>query len=288
MADLRYPADFKIEYDTDYLSIDVLEYVRNKDNLISGTSNKNLATNIILPMPSNIQDANSVGWGEDKMNAISAGAFGGVDKIIENFQLAKPEDWGKVLTGGWNEAVSTSGLNVDTTKKLLSQYFAAEAVNVLGGNVSIDQILARSGGTIFNPNLELLFNGVTLRSFRFSFKMTPRDETERDNVKAIIRTLKKYMAPSKSTGEGDTKNNLYLKTPKVFDLQYRKGNKKHPFLHSFKECALKDMSVNYTGENVYATYYDGTPISIVMDLTFQELIPIYEDEYTDSLLGVGW
>ena len=36
------------------------------------------------------------------------------------------------------------------------------------------------------------------------------------------------------------------------------------------------MSVQYTGDNVYATYGDGTPVSMILNLTFKELLPIYE------------
>ena len=42
------------------------------------------------------------------------------------------------------------------------------------------------------------------------------------------------------------------------------------------------MNVNYTGENVYATYDDGTPISMNMDLTFKEIEPIYDIDYFDD------
>ena len=48
------------------------------------------------------------------------------------------------------------------------------------------------------------------------------------------------------------------------------------------------MSVNYTGEGVYATYDDSTPISMQMDLTFKELEPIYNTDYEDSDVGVGF
>ena len=47
------------------------------------------------------------------------------------------------------------------------------------------------------------------------------------------------------------------------------------------------MSVNYTGENVYATYNDGTPISLVLNLTFKELVPIYEEDYNDNAFIEG-
>ena len=122
--------------------------------------------------------------------------------------------------------------------------------------------------------MELLFNNVTLRTFRFSFKLAPRDQNESTAVKSIIRTFKKNMAPKKSGTNG-----LFLDTPNMFKLTYRKGNQNHPFLHRFKDCALSDMSVQYTGDNVYATYNDGTPVSMILNLTFKELIPIYNEDY---------
>ena len=81
------------------------------------------------------------------------------------------------------------------------------------------------------------------------------------------------MAPKTATG------NVFLETPNVFELRYKKGTDTHPFLHRFKQSALTDISVNYTGENVYATYNDGTPISTIMTLNFTELAPIYQDDY---------
>ena len=66
-----------------------------------------------------------------------------------------------------------SGLDLGTTQDLITKQLAAQAGSVFGGNV-IGQLQARQEGNIFNPNMELLFNGPTLRSFRFSFKMTPK------------------------------------------------------------------------------------------------------------------
>jgi hypothetical protein len=287
---IRYPVDLQVDEDTDYFKIQVRSYTRNA-GLVNGAdtgSKVSGVANILLPMPSNIQDANTVSWGDEKMNSISAGAINVLDKTMQlNFNNSLPSqltDVGKTITG----ALDKAGLDLQTASDLFRSQLAAEAVNIFGANVSIDQILARQNGAIFNPNLELLFNGVTLRDFRFSFKMTPREEKEKNNVIGIIRTFKKYMAATKN-GEGQTKN-LYLYTPNVFNLSYMKGGNEHPFLHKFKDCALKSVSVNYTGENVYATYWDGTPISVIMDLNFQELTPIYKEEYDDKIgkIGVGY
>ena len=139
--------------------------------------------------------------------------------------------------------------------------------------------------------MELLFNGPTLRSFVFQFKMTPRNSDEGEQVKRIINTFKRYMAPKTVPSQsslGGTSRNLYLKIPSVFELTYKQGNQDHSFLNKFKQCFLENVSVNYTGEGTYATYGDGTPVSMTMDLTFKELEPIYDIDYDDVQSGVGY
>ncbi len=50
------------------------------------------------------------------------------------------------------------------------------------------------------------------------------------------------------------------------------------------------MAVNYTAENVYATYKDGTPVSMIMDLSFKEIEPVYRQDYDtqEGEIGVGF
>ena len=150
-------------------------------------------------------------------------------------------------------------------------------VKIFGGNVTVQQLLQREQGELFNPNMELLFNGPTLRAFKFSFKMMPRNRDESEQVKNIIRTFKKSMSPK------TVQSRAFLKTPNIFELRYRQGSTEHRFLNKFKQCFLQDISINYTGEGNYATYGDGTPISMIMDLTFKELEPIYDIDYEDPI-----
>ena len=55
-----------------------------------------------------------------------------------------------------------------------------------------------------------------------------------------------------------------------------------PFLNKFKECALKNMTVNYTPEGNYATFRDGKMISYQITMSFQELEPVFNDDYGNS------
>ena len=71
------------------------------------------------------------------------------------------------------------------------------------------------------------------------------------------------------------------------------GGKPHPYLNVFKICALTGMTVNYTGSGTYATYSDATPVHMQMGLIFQELTPIYREDYVENdgkfkLTGTGY
>ena len=154
----------------------------------------------------------------------------------------------------------------------------ASALGIFGGNVTVNQLMARQSGEIINPNMELLFDGPTIRAFKFQFKMTPRNRNEAEQIRLIIRAFKRNMAP-KAKGGTEKENAWFLKTPNVFELRYRTGNKDHKYLHKFKQCLLTDIAVNYTGDGVYSTYEDGSPVSYLMDLSFKELEPIYDIDY---------
>jgi len=300
---LRYPLEAMTD-STDYLQIDITKYVPVKKASESGgivgsvgsrklagrspvrgfTSTQSLVNQgtVLLQIPSQIQDGNSAAYGEDKLNSLVGAAVGGITGIMEESgkKIGELDIPGAIQSGKGEvaNALKSSGVNIDAAKSLITKKLAASAVSVFGGNVSVNQLLAREQGQVLNPNMELLFSGPTLRNFRFSFKMTPRSEKEAEQCKLIIRTFKMNMAP-KVTGSGA---NLFLNTPNVFELRYKSGFRNHPFLHKFKQCFLTDISVNYTAEGVYATYENKEPISMTMDLTFKELEPIYDNDYFDE------
>jgi len=299
----RYPYTL-ITDSTDYLQIDIVEYVPILSNTGSfagrpGTRRVNNGTKrletILLPIPSNIQDGNATKFGDSSLNSIAGAALGGIIKTMEAGSTLNLGEVGNQISQGLADTANAGG-GLAGAQGFVTRSLASKAIGILGANVTADQILARQQGEILNPNLELLFNGPTLRSFRFQFKMTPRNFDEGQEIKQLIRCIKKNMAPKvKGTNIRNTPNDIgdnannttFLKTPNVFELRYRQGNGDHQFLHSFKQCFLESINVNYTGDGTYATYDDGTPVSIIMDLTFKEIEPIYDIDY-DVQGGVGY
>jgi hypothetical protein len=263
-------------------------YVRDVGQGFRRNTNKEPLGTILLPIPGGIQDRNSVNYADDSMNSLT----GAGTEAIETLMLQGGAALAAFLTtgkfsaadeavGGLKEiitkALGTSGLNVKNLKQMITKSLTGRALSIFGGNVTLQGLLARSEGQVFNPNMELLFSGPSLRNFGFAFKMTPRSADEGEEIKQIIRFFKRGMA-AKAGNTG-----LFLKTPNVFELRYRQGNGEHQFLHRFKQCFLTDVSVNYTGEGVYATYDNGTPVSMIMNLSFKELAPIYDIDYDSDM-----
>ena len=293
-SNLRYPkAD--IHDDTDYLKIDVLQYKplgftqknvlreglkRSKDQYRNEDGKLiNSLGSIILPIPQDISDTNSTGWGQDSLNIGAAYAMGLTNDVITNNNLFEGiVDAIKTASGDIVDLAKDGG-----TQNAVNSAFGAAAANLFGANTSAAGVLARSSGQILNPNTELLFNGVKLRSFNFTFNLAPRSDDEARVIQQIVRTFKLNMAPT--TGAG--LKGLFLKSPNVFQLQYMKGAQPHPYLNKFVVAALTNMQVNYTGSGTYMTYHDGMPVHMTMTLSFQELSPIYAEDQ-DELGGMGY
>ena len=310
---LRYPYEALTDQ-TDYLQFDIKQYVPlGMSNLVrapgsdkryvkggndaGSTLPQDLSRTtravindgtILLPIPSQIQDSNAVSYGDSSLNGLQAAglsaagdAIGTVSDLLSG-KATGEEAWTDIKNKAMDFGKTTfDGIGgQEVAADLLLKYFSAQAVSSLGGNVTFSQVLARSEGEIINPNMELLFNGPTIRMFKFQFKMTPRNAAEANQCGLIIRAFKRNMA-AKAQGTSQT-GSWFLKTPNVFWLRYRSGNKDHPFLHKFKQCFLTDCSVNYTADGVYATYEDATPTAMILDLSFKELEPIYDKDYDNN------
>lgn len=291
---LRYP-NAQLEDTSDWLEIKIVKYlppgftsgsgtltfgtstsaIRNKE---SGTI-RNPIKYIHLPIPKQLVDGTTVDWGPDRMDPFTGLGAEVVGGLIEN-----PGNIGNILQDVYTTALNT--IQTGEGQKTTISAATKKIINSLGGNVTNNGILKRTTGTVVNPNLELLFNGPTLRSFDFTFEFAPRDSYEGQIVKKIIREFKKAMSP-KTSAFGGPGSGLLISAPDVFEIKYKSGNADHPFLNAFKTCALTNVSINYTASGNYSTYSDGTPVHTSMTLSFSELSPIYNEDYDTEEAGLG-
>lgn len=275
---LRYPLempDASSGFEFDYISIQAAEYKPTGLSPQTGDlSNVNVGTErfetVILPMQPNLSESNAVNYEDSSANFLQlAGGKAAMGAIegVGNFDMGKIMDAGKQAMGDIGK------LALDpATKGFVAAYFAGQAVGT--------NLVGRASGMVVNPNLSVLFNGPTLRSFQFAFPLTPRSEAEAVRIRKIIRSFKRNSLPQRSSSAA------FLKSPRVFLLKYIfKSNStagtQHPFLNKFKPCMLTNFNVNYTPDNSYMTLRDGSMTRYSIDLTFKEVAPNYADEYND-------
>lgn len=232
---------------------------RRRDNSSGGQSEGT----VTLPISSMIRDSNNVSWGPDELNPLQAEVF----KLGYGLIADDPTAAIGNLTTGLKEALSGSG-NAQL-KEAAATYFASRAAGV--GNQ-----LSRAQGAVLNPNLTLLFNSPSLRSFQFSFSMSAREEGEATAIKSIIQFFKKTSSVRMSS------SNLFLLAPNVYTVKYYvAGGGEHRSIGKVKTCALLGCDIDYTPDGSYMTFDDAdkTMTSYRMTLRFQETDPVYYDDF---------
>ena len=261
----------------DYIEFASLEYSPKKLNTSGGKvgfqadtqlDNKTVIKRVILPIPGGITDNNAVDWGQATMTA--------ADIAKSDLALSALEGGGE----GFEKAMGDIGGTIKTNKAGIKEALTKKIAGAITGTG--DQLMKRTG-QVMNRNMELLFNGPQLRSFGFTFKLSPRTKEEAKNIQKIIFCFKQAMAPVATDG------NLFLKSPNTWRIRYynREGSQ-HQYLNRFKECAMMSSSVNYTPDGSYATYSDGSMVSYQLTVNFQELEPVFDTDYDEVQGTVGY
>jgi|TARA_Y100000015_G_C2388546_1_gene88828 hypothetical protein len=275
---LFYPEDIasttqdRIKFSMKYISgnREINFDLSNVNPLSVGIRNtETISGSVTLPIPGGIQDKNSVKFEGENMNLGQAAIAGAA---------LNPEGAFNATVSAFNNLLDMSPKEIENAlgspqaKNIIAALRLGLAQQVSGGN-----LLSRIGGGILNPNMELLFQAPTLRSFNFSFTMSARSSTEATQIKKIIRFFKQGMSVKKSD------DNVFVVSPNIFNIKYLLGDSgdDHPSIGRIKDCALLDLNTTYGNGNTYMTYNDPdrTMTQYKIDMTFQELDPLTEDDY---------
>ena len=268
-----YPVAIKSNIDQDKLKIDVLEYKprpigqnsQGKPSLGIGEREgyrSRILGSVFLPVPGNVADSNSVSWDQDTMDPV---------KLLASNAFFSNVEKGSGAIDGLADTLGEIGVAVgEGSGDVKTAVAGALAKAATGGS-----ILTRATGKIINPNMELLFKGPSMRTFQLAWKMSPRDYEESEMIKKIIRMFKQSMAVKR------TESQVFLKSPNTYKLRYLTARgREHSFLPKIKECALVGCSINYTPDGNYQVYENSSMVAYQMTLSFNELEPIYHDDYT--------
>lgn len=256
--EMFYQSGRTIDFNLNDPDSNIFSFGRRNKNIIEGS--------VTLPIQGGIQDRNEVNYRGGELNpvmgslaAVSLDPLGAL-RQIGNVINMDADDIRREL----NTTASTNVINA------LRVFLAQTATGTQG-------LIPRTTGAILNPNLELLLSAPNLRSFQFSFKMSARSRTEATQIKKIIRFFKQGMSVKRSP------TSLFIVSPNMFRIKYlTDGGIQHPSIGRIKDCALTSLNTQYTPDGTYMTFDDlgRTMTSYQIDMTFTELEPLTEEDYT--------
>ncbi len=216
-------------------------------------------------------------------------------------------DWqGKSFTSLGRAAVAAlgagnfdyaAGLKTSDTFTAFTTAIGAAGLNLIpgvGGNISMNDISGSSRGIILNPNAEVLYEAPNLRELGMVFKMFPRNALEAKKILKICQTFRRMSSPSYGVKDSEVvdlageNNDLtqrgtnYIHVPKLCRFHFMSGAGLNNKLAQYKPCAITRVQVNYTPDGTYATYSDGSPVAIELQLGFMETKLIFANEISDT------
>ena len=177
----------------------------------------------------------------------------------------------------------TSAVAYDDSTSLAS---AMGALPLIGGAVKTAQNLAGGGendafklvlnraGYVFNPQKQLLFQGVEFRDFQMSFTFTPYSAAEAEQVKNIIEKFRMFSSPKRNENIG---KNMFWVPPALFEIDFKFNGQHNANLPKLKDCVIESIDVNYT-PNGWAAHTDGAPVQTTITMQFKEISLIGRDD----------
>ena len=277
---LTFPGDLGQSYMDHYMVININVPTDSNGGLRGGLSGK-LAT--VTPLTNNFSKVDTLRF--SAAGAISGAAQGelgtlkrGTRRIAQSIALFMPS--GLTFTGV-NEyenisltaiagAIGTGAINAITS--LIPSNLGGRALGTLFNTAAaVAGQVAKISGKPINPRVEILFSTTTQRQFTFEVLMAPRNEEESITIKNIIQTLRYHAAPEINPTLG-----LTFIPPAEFDITFFHKGVENTNIPRINTCVLERIDVDVAPQGAYATFSNGYPVAVRMNLGFREIEMVHK------------
>lgn len=227
-----------------YIEFNVYKYERGRQ---SGTaSGRSKVAVFRLPLMSNITMGYSM-----KYSDADIGLFG--DAIISAMKGV----------GGGGAAEYTKALGQVTGA------LATQTADFVTQGSEYRAIASNQTGVAQNPRTEATYLGVNMRSHSFAFLLTPKNATEQEMIKKIIKAFKVHQHPNTFKSETIDLADAFLSFPDEWTITFhsRTGPLEIP---PIPDSFLQSVTVSYNGNGAPIFYDDGSATSYRIDIAFVE------------------
>jgi len=174
-----------------------------------------------------------------------------------------------VATGNLRDAGKSIARSLSSDPAILD--LATKVANKAGVDIGqLGSVLLKGQGYAINPQMQMLYQGISLREFTLSFIFTPKTETDSQTIDKILWIFKNYSLPTLTAGSQTSTDSLFLIPPAIFNVNFFNNNKENQYLPKYGDCALMDVGVNYA-PNGWAAFDNGAPVQTTLSLHFKEI-----------------
>lgn len=216
---------------------------------------KRLAQTVFLYVPDTIQNQMMNQW--DTASVTEAMGTAG---FLAQGAATVGKELKELITGDTSLGSGAQGLKAEAIAA------AAEKTGMVGQGIG--DLILKNNGLALNPQVQVIYKSINNRTFQFDFKFTPRNQSEMEQVLNIIKAFRFHAAPELGPV---TESARYFIPPSEFDIVLMNGTKRNLAFPRYSTCVLEGIDVNYVTSGQFATYEDGAPIEIAMQLQFKEV-----------------
>lgn len=184
------------------------------------------------------------------LNETSLGIFGGiVERALQG---------GGSIAGAFAQALGEAGSAITdvATGNVDADIFAIAAGRLSQVQPTTNAAIRSATAVTPNPNLRVIFEGVTLRKFNVAFEMMPKSPRETEAAKNVIKYFRSGMIPESIRAGGISAG---FRTPSKFEIKMSYDGEVDEdgklisgtrLATKFKKCFLQNVNVTYNGQNM--------------------------------------
>ena len=220
------------------------------------------------------------------------------------------------LEGGASRAVlggagRTEGFAViEAAKRLFSEGGMSTIAGVLESQTSKVKQLAdfRAAGTGLaqNNHVALTYRGPAgFREHTFAFQFFPKEQTEAEQVRQIIKDFQNGSTPRRvaTVGGGNKLIAPYFASPRQWTIKFIAGKSgtagrggsggggtaagENPYLPKIKRSVITSFGVNHDPDSVISFHKDGSPVHSTLTLTFKEIDHVISEDAVEAKFAEG-
>ena len=232
---------------------------------------------IVLYMPKEIQSAYAASYKESEVGGTIGEGASRIKDLAAKYSRAEGLEKGNINAAirGFADMAKDTAINLG-----LKMAGAALGGDLVGAK---DKISNQAQ----NPFIETMFSGMPFRKFAWSWKFTPKNPKEVEEVYNIIKTFKFHMLPEFPS---DNRFGRYFVVPAEFDIFYMFRGEENQWINKIARCVLASMSINYA-PTAYQTFRPienvdnlsgAPPTEIDMNLNFTETSLITKEDIKEG------